>query len=243
MPSHKRPQRAITLEKASLLEAGDIRVLGRMPNSSNGTFLTEVTLEEERCLAIYKPERGERPLWDFPGALYRREVAAHHISQALHLDVVPPTLERFDLPYGIGSLQLFIEADFSRHYFDLIEDESYHPQLVNIAAFDLVCNNSDRKGGHVLVDEEGALWAIDNGLCFHAEWKLRTVIWELGGSPLNADLLERLAFLAENTPISMRTLLTEEETDALRFRASALAEAGKLPQVHPDHRHYPWPVI
>lgn len=243
MPSYKRPQRALSLGKASLLETGGVKILGRMPNSSNGTFLTEVTLEDAQCLAIYKPERGERPLWDFPGALYRREVAAHHISQTLGLDVVPPTLERFDLPYGIGSLQLFIEADFSRHYFDLLEDETYHPQLVSIAAFDLVSNNSDRKGGHVLVDEEDALWAIDNGLCFHSEWKLRTVIWELGGTVLEAALIERLTSLAGSIPNSVRELLTEEEADALRYRAYALAESGKLPLVHPDHRHYPWPVI
>ena len=164
-----------------------------MPWSSNHTFLATCALGEEEAAAVYKPGRGERHLWDFPEAIYRREVAAYALSLALGWDLVPATVERHDAPLGPGSLQLFIPADFSQHHFTLVEDEDQHDQLRAICAFDVVANNADRKSGHCILGEDGKVWAIDNGLCFHSEPKLRTVIWEFAGEPLPAALVDDLA--------------------------------------------------
>ena len=146
---------------------------------------------------IYKPHAGERPLWDFPDGLYRREVAAHELSAALGWDVVPLTILREDMPHGIGSLQQFVDADFEQHYFTLLDDEATHPQLRRMAVFDIVSNNTDRKGGHCLVDADGHIWGIDNGLSFHAEFKLRTVIWDFAGEPVAPELLADLERLVD----------------------------------------------
>ncbi len=155
-----------------------------MPWSSNRTFLTNLCLDDQTANAVYKPASGERPLWDFPDGLYRREVAAYELSEALGWQLVPMTIERDEAPMGTGSLQWFVDADFEQHYFTLIEDERWWPQLERICAFDILANNTDRKSGHCLVDTDGHIWAIDNGLSFHAEFKLRTVIWEFGGEPI-----------------------------------------------------------
>ena len=138
--------------------------------------------------AVYKPHRGEQSLWDFPDGLYRREVAAYRLSEALGWGLVPPTVLRDDGPFGTGSVQLFLEADYERHYFTLLEDGGREGELEAFCAFDVVANNADRKSGHVLVDADEHLWGIDHGLCFHAQPKLRTVIWdfaERGGARLD----------------------------------------------------------
>ncbi len=192
--------------------------------------------------AIYKPHRGERPLWDFPDGLFRREVAAYDLARAIGWDVVPPTVVK-DGPFGPGSLQWFIEADFEQHYFTLLEDDATHAQLRRMAAFDLVANSTDRKGGHVLVDAERHLWGIDNGLCLHAEFKLRTVIWDFAGEPLPADLaddLDRFA-CAELAP-EVAAFLDPFERDAVRARARALLADGRLP-TDPTGRRFPWPLV
>ncbi|HEX2578084.1 MAG TPA: SCO1664 family protein, partial [Aquihabitans sp.] len=179
--------------------------------------------------AIYKPHRGERPLWDFPDGLFRREAAAYHLACAIGWDVVPPTVVR-DGPFGPGSLQWFVEADFDQHYFTLLEDEATHPQLRRMAAFDLVANSTDRKGGHVLVDADRHLWAIDNGLCLHAEFKLRTVIWDFAGEPLPSELAADLdRFLCAEVPPQVAAVLDPFERDALAARARALLADGRLP--------------
>ena len=165
----------------ALLECGDVELEGRLPWSSNATFLATVTSGAEICRAVYKPGRGERPLWDFPHGLYRREVAAYRLSEALGWGLVPPTVLR-DGPLGEGSFQLFIAADFEQHYFTLYEQRpDLHPQLMAMCAFDILANNTDRKSGHVLLGPGDRLWGVDQGLCFSPEFKLRTVIWEFGG--------------------------------------------------------------
>ena len=192
--------------------------------------------------AIYKPHRGERPLWDFPDGLYLREVAAYDLARALGWDVVPPTIVR-DGPFGPGSLQWFIEADFDRHYFTLLEDEATHDQLRRMAAFDLVANSTDRKGGHVLVDGDEHLWGIDNGLCLHAEFKLRTVIWDFGGEPLAGELAEDLdRFLACELAPELAAVLDPFEREGVRTRARALLGEGRLP-TDPTGRRFPWPLV
>jgi uncharacterized repeat protein (TIGR03843 family) len=224
------------------LTTGDVEVEGRMPWSSNATFLVTVTHGGDRRAAVYKPHRGERPLWDFPGGLYRREVAAFEVSEALGWGIVPETVLREDAPLGTGSLQRFVDADFSQHYFTLLEDECWHPHLQRIAAFDLVVNNADRKGGHCLL-AEGRVWGIDNGLCFHTQPKLRTVIWDFGGTEIPSDIRTDLAAFAAHPPAGLARLLTGDEADALARRAAKVAAMRRFPDPSPDVRAYPWPLV
>jgi len=267
--------------RLDLLARAELRVLGRMPWSSNATLLVELveptgdgdddpTGDEPTDdrdgsgptddhddgdgdssgepagpalgRAIYKPAAGERPLWDFPEGLHRREVAAYDLAAALGWDLVPPTIRR-DGPFGDGSLQWFVEADYDDHYFELLEDGSCHDQLRRLAAFDVVANSADRKGGHVLRDADGHLWAIDNGLCFHEELKLRTVIWDFAGEPLPADLAEDLdRLVTTGVPEAVAAALHPGECEALLARARGLLAGGVLPS-DPTGRRYPWPLV
>jgi uncharacterized repeat protein (TIGR03843 family) len=224
-----------------VLTRGELTVKGRLPWSSNATFLVEATLDEATALGVYKPERGERPLWDFPSGLFRRELAAWHLSEALGWDVVPLTIER-DGPYGPGSVQRFIAADFEQHYFTLREDPKHHDHLKRICAFDLVANNADRKSGHCLLAEDGAIYGIDNGLCFHVDPKLRTVIWDFAQEPVPPALLDDLRRLAEGLPPALGELLAPDECQAVLKRARALLKVGKFPVDKGGHR-YPWPLV
>ena len=225
-----------------VLTRGELTVKGRLPWSSNATLLVEARLDGATALGVYKPERGERPLWDFPRGLYRRELAAWHLSEALGWGLVPLTVPR-DGPYGKGSVQLFIAADFEQHYFTLHEDERHRAQLRRICAFDLITNNADRKSGHCLLGEDGAIYAIDNGLCFHVEPKLRTVIWEFADEPLPPAIvgdLQRLA--AGRLPPAVRELIAPEECAVLLKRTRALVKAGRFP-AETIGDGYPWPPV
>ena len=213
-----------------------------MPGSSNVTLLVELTLDDRRGLAVYKPARGERPLWDFPPGLYKREIAAWELSEALGWGLVPRTIRR-DGPFGEGALQRFIEADFDQHYFTLREQAAHHEQLRRICAFDLITNNADRKSGHCLLDGDGRIYGIDNGLCFHVEPKLRTVIWDFAGQPIPAAIAEDLArLLATDLPRRLRQLLDRAEREALLARTRALVKAGTFPADDTGYR-YPWPLV
>ena len=226
----------------ALLARGEITLKGRLPRSSNATFLVEVRLGAARGLAVYKPERGERPLWDFPPGLFKRELAAYHLSEALGWDLVPLTIRR-EGPYGDGSLQAFVHADFSQHYFTLYEDAANHARLRRLCAFDIVANNADRKSGHCLLGPDRAIYAIDNGLCFNAEPKLRTVIWEFAEEPLPHDVVAGVTRLARSgVPKALAALLAPDERTALLARARALLEAGRFPDGGAAHG-YPWPVV
>ena len=272
MPAPDSTDRRQATARKDLLACADLVVLGRMPWSSNATFLCDLWPAGSRPdggladddsgddddedvdatprlggpgplgRAIYKPHRGERPLWDFPDGLYLREVAAYDLACAIGWDVVPPTVLK-DGPFGLGSLQWFVEADFDQHYFTLLEDEATHAQLRRMAAFDVVANSTDRKGGHVLVDADRHLWGIDNGLCLHAEFKLRTVIWDFGGEPVPADLADDLdRFLEVDLAPEVAAAIDPFERDALRTRAWALLSDGCLP-VDPTGRRFPWPLV
>lgn len=228
---------------ARALSTGTVEVIGRMPWSSNATLLVECVLDEFTVRAVYKPHAGERPLWDFPDGLWRREIAAYELSVALGWDLVPMTIAREDAPHGIGSLQLLIEADYDQHYFTLLEDERHHRQFRRMAAFDFVANNTDRKSGHCLVDADGHVWGIDNGLSFHADFKLRTVIWDFADEPIDDDDLTDLARLAdEPLPAALADLLGPFERDAVVARARALVRNGALP-ADPSGRRWPWPLV
>lgn len=226
-----------------LLTIGEITILGQMPWSSNATFLVEIHAEDLDGRAIYKPGRGERPLRDFPGGLYRREVAAYALSVATELEVVPETVQRDDAPLGPGSLQRFIDADFSEHYFTLFEAGQHAPDLRLIAGFDLLANNADRKGGHLLLDGHSRIWAIDNGLCFHVEYKLRTVMWDFAGEALPEQILRACEIILGGPPARLVELLDESEVVALMERAAFYREFGAYPAPEDDHRAYPWPLV
>jgi uncharacterized repeat protein (TIGR03843 family) len=231
-----------TTAAMDVLTRGELTVKGRLPWSSNATLLIEAHLDGATALGVYKPERGERPLWDFPRGLYRRELAAWHLSEALGWGLVPPTVPR-EGPHGEGSVQLFIPADFEQHYFTLREDARHHDRLRRICAFDLVSNNADRKSGHCLLGEDGTIYAIDNGLCFHVEPKLRTVVWDFADEPLPAAVRDDLARLAARPlPEALRALLAPAECAALLKRARALLRAGRFPS-DTVGRGYPWPLV
>jgi uncharacterized repeat protein (TIGR03843 family) len=224
-----------------LLRRGAITVKGRMPWSTNATFLVEVAADDATGAAIYKPLRGERPLWDFPRGLFTREVAAYLLSEALGWGLVPPTLTR-DGPYGPGSLQVFVAADFEQHFFTLRERPEHRQRLMRICLFDLIANNADRKGGHCLL-AEGTIYAIDHGLCFHAEPKLRTVIWDFGGTRIPRDMLDDVRRLAEGSlSEEIAELLSPDEQEALLARARAVVAERRFPVDASGYRH-PWPLV
>jgi uncharacterized repeat protein (TIGR03843 family) len=226
-----------------LLRTGQIEILGRMPWSSNGTYLVRVTDDDETTVAIYKPHRAERPLWDFPDGLYQREVAAFELAEALGWHFVPETVSRPDGPLDTGSLQRFVDADFEQHYFTLLEVDAHRLALKQMATFDVIANNADRKGGHCLLDAEGRLWGIDHGLCFHPEPKLRTVIWDFAGeavSPSDRRDMQRLA--ERGLPASLTALLHHDECRALEARIERILRVGRLPEPRRGHP-YPWPLV
>lgn len=213
-----------------------------MPWSSNGTYLVHLRLDGEEGVAVYKPHRGERPLWDYPAGLYRREVAVYLISEALGWGLVPETVLREDGPFGEGSLQRFVPAHFEEHYFTMLERPELHDALKAVCLFDLLVNNGDRKSGHCLRGEDGRIWAIDHGLCLHAEPKLRTVIWDFAGDPLPPERLDAVAGLASAPPPELAALLEPEEIEALMARASTVLRRQTFPAVT-SARAYPWPLV
>lgn len=240
-----------------LLRHGRVEVLGRMPWGSNATLLAGVhapgpspggddgddEASDPLLHAVYKPRRGERPLWDFPSGLDRREVAAYELSEALGWGIVPETVLRDDLPLGVGSLQRFVPFSTDEHYFTLYEDIAHHDMLRKICCFDLLSNQTDRKSGHCLLGDDGRIWAIDNALGFHCESKLRTVIWEFGGEPIPETLQADVRRLVETgLPPALCGLLDEDEQDALLRRARAVADVGVFP-IDGTGRRYPWPLV
>ncbi len=231
------------LEKGTVTEEH-----GVMRWSSNYTFLLSVEYEDVQTMAIYKPRKGERPLWDFPdGTLCHREVAAFKTSHELGWEIVPPTVLR-DGPHGLGSMQFYIDHDPETNYFSF--DESVRPQLKKLSLFDYVVNNADRKGGHCLLDETGHLWAIDHGITFNVDHKLRTVIWDFAGEMIDDDLLVSLEELYEvkladsSTPFyqALCDLLTGAEINALRSRLKRLITQKRYPKPG-SGPNYPWPPV
>ncbi len=241
---------AIHLDPESLQFAllhGELELKGQFMLGSNYTFLVEVRHNGQTIQAVYKPQRGERPLWDFPEeSLAGREVAAYLVSRALGWDLVPFTVLR-DGPFGPGSLQQYIEYDPQYHYFNF--SESDRQRLRPTALFDLLANNADRKGSHVLVDETGHIWLIDHGVCFHEEDKLRTVIWDFAGEAIPADLLTALAALppalsgTSGLRAELGRYLSPGEIAALQKRAEKLLAKPVFPHPPRDRRAYPYPPI
>jgi uncharacterized repeat protein (TIGR03843 family) len=234
------------LTALEILRGGRVEVLGRIPWGSNATLLAEVydgEAEEPAMRAVYKPRRGERPLWDFPPGLDKREVAAYELSEALGWGLVPETVLRDDLPFGVGSLQRFVPFASDEHYFTLYEDPDWHDALRQICCFDLLSNQTDRKSGHCLLGDDGRIWAVDNGLAFHADDKLRTVIWEFGGEPIPQSLRDDVCELVSGgLPDNVAELLDEDECAAMETRAHRIVARGMFP-IAGDDRCYPWPLV
>ncbi len=231
-----------------VLEKGEIDTeYGILRWSSNYAFLIAVSHDGTQVTAVYKPQRGERPLWDFPdGTLCMRETAAFLTSRELGWEIVPPTVLR-EGPRGVGSIQFYIDHDPEINYFTF--DESFVPQLKRIAAFDYLINNADRKGGHCLLDSQGHIWGIDHGIAFNSVHKLRTVIWEYAGQPVEDDLLEAIACLYSaldnpENPYSkaMRRLLSPPEIKAFQNRLRHLLKQKRFPSPGPGP-NYPWPPV
>lgn len=240
--------RPITLTRAlECLRDGTLRLEGLLPDGSNYTFLGLVKHKGVTLPAVYKPIKGERPLWDFPeNTLAYREVAAYLVSQSLGWDLVPPTVYRPEGPHGPGSLQFFIDAVPDWHYFNITDQE--RPAFQRVAAFDIVINNADRKAGHVLKGHDGRFWLIDHGVCFNAQHKLRTVIWDFAGQELSeevsADLQDFAGRLEDDDTLrgALESLLDPLELIALRRRCERLVKAGAFP--HPRSNYsYPWPPV
>lgn len=231
-----------------LFESGDVEVEGRMPYSSNTTLLVNVSGCDDdgnkiEHRAIYKPGRGERPLRDFPPGLYKREVAMYRLAKALDFDVIPPTAIGLG-PFGEGSFQAFVEADFAQHYFTLREAGIGTHDLMQLCLVDLIANNTDRKSGHCLLGRDGRVYGIDHGLAFHAQWKLRTVLWDFVGLPIPpADLAKVNAFVAAGAPAEICALLDTFEIDAMMTRAAAVLDEGVFPFDDTDGHRWPWPLV
>ncbi|GAC1398877.1 MAG: SCO1664 family protein [Chloroflexota bacterium] len=207
---------------------------------SNHTFLVTLDAGEEgKSLAVYKPARGEYPLYDFPsGTLYQREIGAWIVDQIMGTEVVPATVAA-DGRYGVGSLQLFIESRETAE----VELES----LRSLALLDVVLNNADRKAEHCLVDGDNHIWGIDHGLSFHVENKLRTVFWHFAGQPLTSDevaAVTRLDDCLQAKPRHhtqyLKKLLGSGEWSALRFRVERFLEMGRFPNPRYKNVPYQW---
>jgi len=233
---------------AAVLAEGELEVVGRMRYSSNGTFLVQARADGVELPAIYKPRRGERPLWDFPdGTLCQREVASYEVSHALGWGIVPVTVLRDDGPLGVGAVQRFIEHDPDEHYFTLLAQNE--DRFRQFAVFDVLVNNTDRKGGHCLHDLPNDLvLGIDHGLTFHPMWKLRTVIWDFAGEAvppaLADDVCRILAELDEGVlGRHLSRLLSPPELAAVAMRGADLLRDGVFPEPEPGYHSVPWPMV
>ncbi len=230
-------------ELTEVLAIGDMEIEGRMPYSSNATLLVNMTKGDQSHRAIYKPGQGERPLWDFPDGLYKREVAMFELSDQLGFDVIPPTL-LVDAELGPGSLQAFVKAHFSEHYFTMMENDIGGDDLRQLCVLDLIGNNTDRKAGHCLLGGDGRVYGIDHGLAFHAQFKLRTVMWDFVDEAIPTASMEAVATFVETGPRdSLARLLDSFEVDAMVSRARAMLDEGRFPEDDTGGQRYPWPLV
>jgi hypothetical protein len=233
----------------TVLREGRISLQGEFMWGSNYTYLAQLEYEEATYPVVHKPTRGVRPLWDFPSSsLARREVAAYLVSDALGWELVPPSVFRKDGPLGPGSLQLYVDHDPEYHYFNFSTDDRL--RLRPTSLFDLVVNNADRKGSHILLDAGRHIWLIDHGLCFHMDDKLRTVIWDFAGERIPPDLLNDLLKLRQKIEmvespdhLNLGTYLNHQEILALIRRIDRLLSTGCYPNPDQSRRQYPWPPV
>jgi len=233
-----------------VLQDGEFDLISQVLSGSNYTFLANVKLNEIQFKVLYKPTRGERPLWDFPNlTLAKREVAAFITSYLLKWNFVPPTVYRSGLiPYGNGSLQLFIPHNPEINYFNM---QLKHKEIIQkIIIFDFIINNADRKGGHLLLDNMNKIWLIDHGVSFHSDYKLRTVIWDYAGKQIPSSLLINIKNFIEGLK-SKRTalgrklekLLSPTEIQNMIHRTEYILSNQVFPEPESNFHSYPWPPI
>lgn len=247
MSGDERAPHATDLNDPAPLATGELEVLGALPDSSNAALLVRCHGEGEPVVAVYKPMRGEAPLWDFPdGTLHRREVAAYELSRALGWPPIPATVLR-DGPFGVGSVQRFVRFDAAEHFFTMEVERA--DVFRHVALFDLIANNADRKAGHCLLGDDGDVWMIDHGLCFSVDPKLRTVIWTFIDEPIPAAADADVRRVAEDLAADGRlartlgSLLEPEEIATTLARAESLLTTGRFPEPEPGVRPFPWPPI
>jgi uncharacterized repeat protein (TIGR03843 family) len=225
---------------ASDFQAGEMEVLGRLIDASNATLLCEINGASDQFKVIYKPIAGERPLWDFPdGNLAHREVAAYRVSELLGLHVVPETILR-EGPFGLGSVQRWIDVDEDLDIVAIAQSKSF--AMEKIVLLDAIINNTDRKFGHILPISESEVYGCDHGLTFHSDDKLRTVLWQFSGDQIPENFLTSLNSFLDLLPKSqMSDLLTDVEIFALENRVTILIEAGTYPFPSDEWPSVPWP--
>ncbi|MHC8497221.1 MAG: SCO1664 family protein [Actinomycetes bacterium] len=263
-----------SIDLAHVLATADLRINGQLAGASNATLAATIDSGQDQISCVYKPRRGERPLWDFPsGTLAHREVATYQLDQALGWGLVPVTVWREDGPYGPGMCQVWIQDEVNHPACDVVvpdnvpagwhvvlEAETYDgtpvvvahdsdPRAQQMAIFDVLANNADRKGGHILRDDSGTLFGIDHGLTFHVEPKLRTVLWGWSGQIIPDSLIADLQRLSESMSVSgsagaqLRMHLSDAEIDALCQRLDNLMSTGVFPLPGTDYPPLPWPPM
>jgi uncharacterized repeat protein (TIGR03843 family) len=229
----------------SILEVmhhGELKVLGRLIDASNATLLAEISSTKSKTKVIYKPIAGERPLWDFPnGNLAHREYCAYLISEIGQFDLVPATILR-DGPFGLGMVQQWIEIN---SHVNVVEyGQGYDPQLRKMAIFDAIINNTDRKYGHLLVDDQSHLYGCDHGVCFHEINKLRTVLWQFTGESFTLTEKEFVdKCLATDLESLFHNYLSTAEISALMHRLKTLKVENKFPSPSDQWPAVPWPPV
>ncbi|MFP5282515.1 MAG: SCO1664 family protein [Actinomycetes bacterium] len=249
------------------LADGELELSGRLVSASNATFLSLLRTEGTEVECVYKPMQGERPLWDFPRhTLALREVAAYEVSRIGGFDVVPVTVLT-DGPLGPGSLQVWVHSDPDeverlvdlvpthtrprQGWFDVVQGFDPDERSVSVvhadsddlrllAVFDVLVNNADRKGGHILASE-GRVFGVDHGVTFHPENKLRTLLWGWAGQPLTDRELACVARARDEAPPQLTELLTPFEVEALVRRAETLLRRRTMPRPRGDWPTIPWP--
>ena len=222
---------------ANLIETGELEIIGRLVDASNASLLCQLPNETK---VIYKPIAGERPLWDFPdGNLASREVAAYYLSEVGNFKVVPKTVLR-EGPFGLGAVQEWIEI--SEEADVIATAQSHDSQIRNLALFDIVINNADRKFGHILIKSDQQVFGCDHGVSLHEENKLRTVIWQFAELDLTASERDQLSNLlnAINRDY-LKNLLSANEIDAIFERVGFLLEDGRFATPSPNWPAVPWP--
>ncbi len=246
-----KPQKAqrphFSTELMALLAQGGMGDYHLAPAGSNYTFYATVSGGiQGKQRVVYKPQSGEAPLWDFPtGTLYLREYATYLLSEALGWGFVPPTMIR-EGAHGIGSVQLYVESDPMANYFTL--REAYRDQMLMLCAFDVLANNADRKASHCLLGADGCIWAIDHGITFHDQPKLRTVIWDFAGESVPELVLKDVSHLMERfrepggLGEKLEALLSPTEVEAFCQRGKALLGHGRFP-LPGSRRSVPWPFL
>jgi uncharacterized repeat protein (TIGR03843 family) len=220
-----------------IFETGELEIIGRLVDASNASLLCKLPNELK---VIYKPIAGERPLWDFPdGNLASREVAAFYISEVGEFDVVPKTVLR-EGPFGIGAIQQWIETSEAADVIGMAQSED--PQIRNLALFDIVINNADRKFGHILITPDGQIFGCDHGVSLHEENKLRTVIWQFAEQKLTSEEIAKLKDLISKIDLNhLAKFLSAEEIAAFLQRVQGLIEDGRFSSPNPNWPAVPWP--